>query len=380
MNFIFETGPIRPPSEANSLLLRLTRNCPWNKCAFCPVYKSAKFSKRSVDDVKNDIDSMYAIAERLLNSSNSLGLKGSMSMDVIQKAVGLDVTPEQFYHQIAIWLHNGGRTAFLQDANSLIMKTSDLVEIIKYLKEKFPSIERITSYARSKTVSKKSPDELKNLREAGLTRIHIGMESGSDRVLDMIDKGVTAEEHIIAGRNAVKAGFDVSEYYMPGLGGKEFLEENAIESARVINSINPTFIRIRSTIPVPGTGLHTLMVERKWFQCTEEEKVKELRLFIEKLEKIESTMISDHVMNLLEDVEGKFPDDKDKMLNICDKFLNMEKEEREKFIIGRRLGHFRYLSDYHKNPKVEEIRKELLRRYASIDDAIMDILMNYVHL
>ena len=380
MSYIFETGPIRPPSEANSLLLRITRNCPWNKCAFCPVYKTEKFSKRSVEEVKNDIDSMHEAADRLLNLSNSLGLKGAMTAEVIRKAAGLDMIPEQYYHQIAVWLHNGGKTAFLQDANSIIINTSDLIDIIKYLKDKFPSIERITSYARSKTVSKKTLEELKELRKAGLTRIHIGMESGSDRILDLINKGVTSEEHIIAGQNAVTAGFDVSLYYMPGLGGKEFLEENALESARVINSVNPTFIRIRSTIPVPGTGLHTMMLEKKWTQCTDEEKIWELRLFIEKLEGINSTMVSDHVMNLLEDVEGEFPKDKNKMLSTIDKFLDMEKEGREEFIIGRRLGYFRYLSDYHKNAKVEDIRKQLMERYSSIDDAIMDILMNYVHL
>lgn len=380
MSYIFETGPIRPPSEANSLLLRITRNCPWNKCAFCPVYKTEKFSKRSVEEVKKDIDSMREAADRLLNLSNSLGLKGAMTAEVIHKAAVNDLIPEQYYHQIAVWLHNGGKTAFLQDANTIIINTSDLIDIIKYLKDKFPSIERITSYARSKTVSKKTLEELKELRKAGLTRIHIGMESGSDRILDLINKGVTSEEHIIAGQNAVTAGFDVSLYYMPGLGGKEFLEENALESARVINSVNPTFIRIRSTIPVPDTGLHTLMLEKKWTQCTDEEKIRELRLFIEKLEGIKSAMVSDHVMNLLEDVEGEFPKDKNKMLSTIDKFLEMEKEGREEFIIGRRLGYFRYLSDYHKNAKVENIRKQLMERYSSIDDAIMDILMNYVHL
>lgn len=380
MSYTFETGPIRPPSEANSLLVRLTRNCPWNKCAFCPVYKNARFSKRSVEDVKKDIDSMHILSERLNEASKSLGLNGAMSMETIHRAVGLDMTPEQYYHQIALWLQGGAKNVFLQDANSLIMNTDDLVEIISYLKEKFPSIERITSYARSKTVSRKTLDELKNLRNAGLTRLHLGMESGSDKVLELIRKGVTAEEHIQAGQNAVKAGFDVSEYYMPGLGGREMLEENAAESARVINAVNPAFIRIRSTIPVPGTDLHRFMTEKKWTQCTEEEKVNELRLFIQKIEGINACVISDHVMNLLEDVTGKIPEDKEKMIGTIDSFLNLGKEDREKFIIGKRLGYYRSITDYHENDKVTEIRNQLLQNYSSIDDAIMDILMNYVGL
>ncbi len=380
MTYTFETGPIRPPSEAESLLLRITRNCPWNKCAFCSIYKNERFSKRSVEEVKEDIDSMHMLATRLTDTSNSLGYGGTITQDALQKAIGLDTTPEQYYHQIAIWLYKGAKTAFLQDANSLIMNASDLIEIITYLKEKFPSIERITTYARSKTVSKKTLEELKDIRKAGLTRIHIGMESGSDNVLDLVKKGVTAEEHILAGQNAIDAGFDVSEYYMPGLGGKEMLEDNAKGSAKVINSINPTFIRIRSTIPVPGTPLFELMNEGKWTQATEEEKIRELKLFIENLEGIKSTLVSDHMMNLLEDVGGKLPDDKKKMLQTIDKFLNLDKEDKEKFIIGRRLGYFRYISDYRDNPQVNEIRNQLLEKFSSIENAIMDILMNYVQL
>ncbi len=380
MNYSFETGPIRPPSEAESLLIRLTRNCPWNKCAFCPVYNNQKFSKRSVEDVKSDIDSMYEISIRLKEASRDLYMNGAMTMEVIHKAIDMDVTPEQYYHQMAIWLQNGAKTAFLQDANSIIMLTSELVEILKYLRKKFPSIERITSYARSKTVSKKTLDELKELREAGLTRIHIGLESGSDEVLDLIKKGATAQEHITAGKNAVEAGFDVSEYYMPGLGGKELLEKSALETARVINEINPTFIRIRSTIPIPGTGLHQLMIDKKWTQCSDEEKIREMRLFIENLDGINSRFVSDHVMNLLEDVGGKFPEDKEKMLNKIDEFLNLEKEDREKFVIGKRLGHFRYISDYADNPKIDEIRNSLMQKFSSVDEGMMELLMNYAQL
>lgn len=378
MSFTFEAGPIRPPSEAKSILLRVTRNCPWNKCDFCNVYKDKKFSKRSVEDVKNDIDSMFSIAERIIEASNNSGYDGTITDDVINKAIGMDITPENYYYYVANWLNFGLRTAFLQDANSIVYKTSDLVDILRYLKEKFPTIERITSYARSKTVSKKTLEELKDLHNAGLTRIHIGMESGSDDVLAFVKKGVTSHEHILAGQKAIEAGFDLSEYYMPGLGGRELSDKNALESARVISSINPTFIRIRSTIAVPGTLLHQAMTENRWTALTEEDKVRELRLFIEKLQGIDSTLVSDHMMNLLEDVEGKLPEDKEKMLGIIDRFLNLSKVEKDNFTIGRRLGYFRCLADYKEDQRIDGIREKILNKYTSVDNALIELLTNYI--
>ncbi len=374
----FELGPIRPPSEATSILLRVTRNCPWNKCTFCHTYKNDRFSRRDKSEVMRDIDSIHEIAQRILSEAQKPQYSGLITEQLLRDARGSDTTPEHYYRQVAFWLHYGMKTLFLQDANSLILKTPELVEIIRYIKEKFPTIDRITTYARAKTVSKKTLEELKDLREAGLTRIHIGMESGSDRVLDFIKKGVTAEEHITAGQNAVKAGFDLSEYYMPGLGGRELMEENAKESARVLNNINPTFIRIRSTVPIPGTPLFKAMEENNWTPTSEEERVQELRLFLENLDGINSIFKSDHMMNLLEDVEGKLPQDKEKMIETIDSFLSMNTEDKENFIIGRRLGHFRYLSDYRKNSEIERIKEQLKDRFESIDKAVLEISRNFI--
>jgi radical SAM superfamily enzyme YgiQ (UPF0313 family) len=163
---MYEQGVIRPPSEASSLLIRVTRNCPWNQCLFCPAYKGVKFSKRTVEEVKQDIDSM---ADELSG-------------------------------------YSGLRTAFLQDADSLVLPVDDLVAILDYLKEKFPEINRITTYARARTLSHKSVDDLKRIKQAGLTRIHTGMESGSERVLQMIKKGMTPEEVVTGGTHVMEAG------------------------------------------------------------------------------------------------------------------------------------------------------------------------------
>ncbi len=378
MNNSFEIGPIRPPSEAYSILLRITRNCPWNRCAFCSTYRDQKFSRRTVDEIKADIDGMHSIALRLSEASVRQGLDGRVSEEVLTEARADDPTPESYYRQVAFWMQYGMRTVFLQDANSLIMNTQDLVEILRHLKARFPFIERVTSYARAKTVSKKSPEELSELRAAGLTRLHIGMESGCDGVLELISKGVTAEEHILAGRKAMDAGFDLSEYYMPGLGGESFSRENALESARVLSAINPTFIRLRSTVPLPGTPLADIMAAGEWVPLSEDGKVREIRLFVENLGDITSTIKSDHMMNLLENVEGSMPADRGRILSVIDRYLGMSVDDRESFIIGRRLGLYRLLSDFGRDGQVEAVKRELKSRFGSVDAAVMELLKNYI--
>lgn len=367
----FELGPIRPPSEANSMLLRITRNCPWNKCAFCPVYKKRKFSFRSVDEIKSDIDSMHRIIEMIRVKENAKGepayledLRGEI--------------PEDFLRKVMFWNIYGMKNLFLQDADSLVMKTPQLLEVLSYVKEKFPTLERITTYSRAKTISRKSLEELKELRKAGLTRIHVGLESGSDKVLELLKKGVTGGEQIEAGQKAMAAGFELSEYFMPGSGGVRFSEVNAMESARVLNSINPTYIRLRSTVPIPGTPLFDMMNANEWTPLSEEGRVREIRLFMENLEGITSIVQSDHIMNLIEDVEGTLPDDKDAILNVLDSFLDMETEKKESYIIARRLGRVRYLSDFREDSEILNIKKYLKERYPTVDDAVSEILRTYI--
>jgi hypothetical protein len=377
----FEIGPIRPPSEAESILLRLTRNCHWNKCAFCPVYKNTKFSMRKADEIIKDIDTIAAIADAIClelkrqypdRKDNGPVVSVIKNMDFPE---GID---EGCARQVAFWVYHGMRSMFLQDADALVLRTGDLVEILKHARERFPSLERITTYSRSQTISRKSLEDLKALRAAGLNRIHIGMESGSDAVLALINKGVTQEEQIRAGRNVIEAGFELSEYYMPGVGGREYMAENATESAKVLNAVNPTFIRIRSTVPSPGTPLYQMMSDNRWTPLTEEEKVREIRLFIEHLQGITSTLQSDHIMNLLEDIEGGLPGGKANMLAVIDHFLGMSRDDRESFIVGRRIGRYRYLSDYVPMQDVEMLKRELINRFGSIEGGMLEILSNYI--
>ncbi|MCP4669350.1 MAG: radical SAM protein, partial [Deltaproteobacteria bacterium] len=165
--FSFEQGPIRPPSEARSLLLRITRNCPWNQCLFCPVYKGTKFSLRTVDEIKEDIQRARDIADDIKALSWKLATGGEVNNQVV-RAVFSDSGKSDSYRSIAAWLYYGTGACFLQDADNLVMKTRDLVEALTFLREKFPEITRVTTYARSRTIVRKSVDSLKQIRKAGL--------------------------------------------------------------------------------------------------------------------------------------------------------------------------------------------------------------------
>ncbi len=350
-----EMGPIRPPSEGrdHSLLIRATRNCPWNRCRFCPVYKGRKFEYRSMAEVKEDIDVARAVAGELKSASWRLGLGGRIDRTVLGAIVngnpelyggdspdpaGVELCAGSLVN-VANWLASGGRTAFLQDADSLIMRVPELLEVLKHLKGSFSSIERITSYARAKTASRRSLAELKELHDAGLSRLHVGLESGSDEVLQYMEKGVTAEEHIRGGRAVVEAGISLSEYVMPGLGGKKWSESHALESARVLNAIGPDFIRLRSLGVRKNTPLHEQMGSADFQILDEDEMVSEIGLLVENLD-CRSYLASDQMSNLLWEVEGQLPDDKQAMLDTISRYLSKAPMERLRFCLERRRRSF----------------------------------------
>jgi histone acetyltransferase (RNA polymerase elongator complex component) len=389
MNGVFEMGPIRPPSEAQSLLIRVTRNCPWNKCEFCHTYKEEQFSFRSVEEIKKDIDQVKAITDEIRQSSWRMGFAGGINQQVLRVLFGQAGRTNQAFQSVAGWLYFGGSQAFLQDANSLIAKTTDLVEILKYLKEKLPSIQRITSYARAKTLAKKSVEELKELRDAGLSRIHVGMESGYDPLLQYMKKGVTAEEQVLGGRNVVESGISLSEYVMPGLGGQRWWREHAVETARVLNQIDPDFIRLRSLYVRKDMPLFDKVEKGEFIRLTDHLVVSEIRLFIETLEGLHSTLVSDHILNLLEEVQGKLPDDKEKMIRVIDRYLALPSENRLRFRVGRRLGYYRNLDDLQdpdlRRRVVQIIEQVSLpdnpeepKREEDVERAIYGLMENYI--
>ena len=337
--YSFEIGAIRPPSEGGSysLLIRVTRNCPWNRCKFCygTPYNHERFQSRAIEDIKKDIQAAKAISDEIKQVSWQLGYAGQVNNIVGSRIVQRELNLSESHSFVTVfnWLRSGGRTAFLQDADSLIMRTPELVEVIAYLKETFPSLERITSYARAKTIYRKTVEELKSIRTAGLNRLHVGLESGDDQLLKHMDKGVTVEEHIIAGRKAKEAGFELSLYVMPGLGGANWSEQHAKNTARVLNEINPHYIRLRPFVPRPNTPLFDEYQGGKLHITSPYERLRELKSLIEALT-VTSRVCFDHMMNawrkesgellFTQDYEGyQFPEEKGRVLELIEEGLRV---------------------------------------------------------
>jgi hypothetical protein len=344
----FEQGPIRPPSESGSLLIRVTRNCPWNRCTFCSLYKDTKFSLRPVSHVLKDIDLIHRYVERIKNGETIY----------TQDSQGDDMA---FYAALT-WVRNGMKSVFLQDSNSLIIKPDDLVTILQYLTDTFPEIERLTSYARSHTIARISDQDLDRMAAAGLNRIHVGMESASDKVLSLVQKGTEKAMQIRAGRKVKQAGMQLSEYFIPGLGGKVLSREHALETADALNQINPDFIRLR-TLAVPNDIALFKDVSADPFEPMGDTMVaEEILLFIESLRGITSTVKSDHIVNLLQEVEGTLPEDNERMTSVIKRFLSMGIEEQRLYQIGRRTGIFSRLEDLN-DP---ELRKYAEHKYVDL--------------
>jgi hypothetical protein len=375
----FEQGPIRPPSEASSLLIRVTRNCPWNHCAFCPVYKKTRFSIRPADHVKQDIDAVHKYLEMILART---GPSGRVSPAVVQE-ISLKLEPDEspaFYAALN-WCSGGLKSVFIQDANSLVIHPEDLVDILIHLKKRFPWVERVTSYARSHTIARIKDGDLKAIQQAGLNRIHIGLESGSDAVLEMVKKGCSKAMHIKAGLKVKAAGMELSEYVMPGLGGQDLSRDHALETADALNQINPDFIRLR-TLAIPGSvPLFKMQQSGQFKKPADRMMAGEIKLLIENLNKITSVFKSDHILNLFQEVEGTFPDDQNKMLNILTRFLDMPPQDQCLYQVGRRLGIFHTLEDMsspHRLRKVEKICQENSITPENVDEVVSELMNRFI--
>jgi radical SAM superfamily enzyme YgiQ (UPF0313 family) len=382
MKFSFEQGPIRPPSEAKSLLIRVTRSCPWNKCAFCHTYRGAEFSLRTLEEIRSDIQTAADIRDEIRALSWRLGEGGRISEPILHYVYDDRNAYGSNFRFIAAWLFYGAESVFLQDANSLIVKTDELANILQFLREKFHTVRRITTYGRSKTAARKPVEDFIKLKEAGLSRIHIGMESGYDPLLVFIKKGVTAQEHIEGGRRIRQSGISLSEYVMPGLGGKKWSREHAVESARVINEINPDFIRLRTLQVVPGTDLESFLAAGEFQTLSDDEILKEIYIFISSLHAIESTLTSDHILNLLEELSGKLPEDRDRLLTTIDRYFSLSDEEKLVYRFGRRRGIYRSLGDLSDSGTYARLKdfieQQRLGEPGKMEEHIAGILKNYI--
>jgi radical SAM superfamily enzyme YgiQ (UPF0313 family) len=334
----FSVGVYRPPSEggSSSLLLRITENCPWNQCTFCEMYKGHRFVYRSVQDIKADIDAVKALQDEILAVSAKLGLEGNVNRDVLRALLSADpfLSQDHCFDTVFHWLYSGAKTAFLQDADSMIMRPHEFIEVLQYLRATLPSLTRVTSYTRSKTLSQRKPKQLEAIRKAGLDRLHVGLETGDDELLKIVHKGVTSAEQIEGGQKAMAAGFQLSEYWMPDLGGSERWRQHAENTARVLTAINPHYIRSRPLVPRCGTPLYDEYEQGRLHVSSPHERLEELRVMIENLD-VTSRVCFDHNMNSWVNEQGgplfhreyegyKFPEEKPRVLELIQEGLAID--------------------------------------------------------
>jgi len=331
----FEMGPIRPVDEADSLLIRTTRGCPWNRCTFCTLYDDMKFSLRSVPEIKKDI-----------------------------------LAAKEYFNGHPF------ETCFLQDGDSFVMRTKDLIEILETLRKAFPSLKRISSYGRAQTMVKKTPSAMKDIFNAGLNKLYCGLESGSAQVLKMVKKGITPESIIKSARMAREAGMDTTQFIILGLGGKQLSKAHAIETAKVLNEINPDYIRLLTIGVKPGSGLDHQMAKGEFTLPSEAQIISEQRLLLEHLEGITSHYANHHSVDLLLEIRGQLPEDKDRLLTILDRFLSLTDTDQINFILGRRLGYYRQLSDMENVIQYQFVEKQAQKIRQTEPDSFEQIFHN----
>jgi histone acetyltransferase (RNA polymerase elongator complex component) len=375
----FELGPIRPPSEAQSLMLRITRNCPWNKCKFCGLYKGETFSIRPVDHVKQDIDTIRQIIADIEQLMAEPG--GGNRRELFELQAKRPASEQLAFHMAVNWFKSGMKSIFLQDANTLIVKPDDLVEILNYARSAFPQVERITSYARSHSIARISDTDMTRIATAGLNRIHIGMESAAEEVLAFIKKGVDKNTHIVAGQKVKRAGIELSEYYMPGLGGVEFSKDHALDSADALNQINPDFIRIRTLAIPEQVELFNDVRSGAFTPCNDLQVAEELLLFLDQLQGISSTIKSDHILNLFQDVEGQLPEEKEQIMAPIRTFQRLPPEEQLLYMVGRRTGIFSqidHLNDTELRRHAEKARAAHRVTLENVEEFTAEMVKRYI--
>ena len=285
-------GPIyRPPSEADSLLVQATVGCPHNRCTFCMVYKKGpRYRVRPVPEIIADLDEARSI-------------------------YGQNV-----------------KKLFFPAGNTIAMPTDELACICRHARQVFPHLTRITVYGSSQYIHKKGLSDMKRLADAGLSRIHVGLESGDDAILRMIKKGTTAEQQVEAGRMTMDAGIELSLYVILGIGGAAGSLAHATGTADVLNRIAPDFIRLRTFVPKIGTPM-LRMVEQGAFQMLGPHGIlRESVCLIRRLD-VPSMLTSDHYTNYL-NIEGRLPGCRDRLLAEIEAALGRPETDFRPFFIG----------------------------------------------
>lgn len=259
------------------MIIQATIGCPHNRCAFCAMYSDTKFRARPVEEVIEDLDMALS-------------------------AYGEEV-----------------RTVFLADGNTAALPTESLIRIGEATSERFPMLERITMYGSAKFLVKKSAKEWSEIAQAGITRVHSGLETGDPATLEAIHKGVTPDQAIKSFRHVMSAGLELSVYLMVGVAGLERWRQHATGSAEVLNQASPDFVRLRTFVPMLGTAWCQRWTDGDLTLLSAHEALRETRLLVESLDG-PTVLLSDHISNFL-DVHGRLPQDKPVMLAQIDEAL-----------------------------------------------------------
>ena len=276
----YEGVVYRPPSEAGSLIIQVTIGCSYNKCTFCSMYKGKEFRIKDVDSIKKELREareMYKSVKRI----------------------------------------------FLADGDAFVLKTSNLVEILQEIKDLFPECERISSYATPRDIIGKSDEEIEMLKEHGLDMLYVGIESGSDEILKIINKGVTSDEMIKAGKKAVECGMKLSVTLISGIGGVEMSKEHAVESAKVVSAINPHYVGLLTLMVENDTEIQRKIITGEMELLTPEQVLTETHEFVSRLEVSNCIFRSNHASNYVP-LGGNLNRDKEKILQELSKFINGE--------------------------------------------------------
>lgn len=280
---------IRPPSEWKSYFLPLTSGCSNNTCTFCGYYGS-KLQIRDIDDAKSEIDALALF---------------------IRSGVRLPDVPEIVYAVAQAW---DGRRIFLQDGDALVYPFPRLQEILKYVNEELPHVERIASYATPHDILRRSPHELEQLRRLKLGILYTGLETGDDELLQKIGKGVSSRALVEAGRKVKEAGISFSVTVILGLGGVERSKEHAYETARVLSEIDPDYAGALTLTLVPGTPLHEEWQRDEFHPLSPFQSLEELRLIVDNSDFTDCFFSSMHASNYLS-IRGRLPQDRERMLD-----------------------------------------------------------------
>lgn len=289
---MYYEGPVyRPPSEADSLLIQATVGCPHNRCTFCMIYKNGPpFRIRKVADICRDIT----------DAGKTLG-----------KRV---------------------RTIFFPAGNTIAMKTDDLEKVLVHAGKTFPWVERMTVYGSSQFIRMKGEKDMARLKKAGLSRIHVGMESGDDAVLRHIRKGADAKTHTAAGKMVKNAGIELSEYVILGIGGAARTESHAKASADVLSAISPDFVRLRTFVPKINTPLLEEVQSGEFEMLGPHGVLRETRSILQALD-TQTRLTSDHYTNYI-NLEGKLPEDREKLIQQTERAMEKDASCFRPFFIG----------------------------------------------